>query len=90
MATRKRVRWLEAIEQILEEADQPLHSQEIARRAIQAGIVKTSGKWPEHSVQAAVWRHIREAGNPLGFEMIGGGRRERFYWLTRKGKPKKP
>lgn len=34
MATKKKLTWLKAVEKVLDDADEPLHSDEIARRAI--------------------------------------------------------
>ena len=85
---RKKMKWLDAIERVLEESDRPLHSTEIARRAIANDWVETDAQFPEHTVQAAVWRQIKKGDNPRGFVMVGLGRRGSFYWLKRKGKVK--
>jgi len=87
MAFPKRMKWLDAIEKVLEESDHPLHSNEIARIAIRNGWAVSDAMLPDHSVQAAVYRHIKD-GNSRGFVMIGSGRVERRYWLKRKGKAK--
>jgi hypothetical protein len=83
---REKLTWIEAIERVLDESDQPLHSMEIARVAIRRGWVKDKAAFPDHSVQAAVLRHIKEQGNPRGFLMVGFGRMQRRYWLKRKHK----
>ena len=44
----------EAARLILAEAGTPLHAHEIARRAIEAGLVATAGKTPEATMEAAL------------------------------------
>ncbi len=85
MAYPKRMKWLDAIEKVLEESDHPLHSNEIARIAIHNGWAVSDAMLPDHTVQAVVYRHIKDGGNRRGFVMIGSGRIERRYWLKRKG-----
>lgn len=75
--------WVEIAEKVLGESSEPLHSQEIVAKAQQKGLVRPTAKKPDHSLQAAVWRHIRE-GNDCGFVMVGTGRIGRRYWLKRK------
>jgi hypothetical protein len=86
MARVGHMKWVDAIEQVLQEAKHPLHSNEISARAIAQGIAKSDAMLPDHTVQAAVHKHIKE-GNTKGFIMIGSGRFHRRYWLQRKGNP---
>jgi HB1, ASXL, restriction endonuclease HTH domain len=76
----------EAAAKVLQSAQRPLHSREIAESVIKAGL-DLQAKSPDHSVQAAIWRHIHRDGNKLGFAMVGNGRRRRTYWLRGKRLP---
>lgn len=49
---------------VLTEAGKPLHAHEIARRALELGLVVTSGKTPQATMEAALCVAIR-ASNPL-------------------------
>jgi hypothetical protein len=80
------MRWIEAIERVLEESDEPLHSAEIARLAVQNGWAKTQAEFPDYTVQAAILRHIKDNGNAKGFVTIAKGQDGHFYWLARKTK----
>ena len=80
------MKWVEAIQKVLEESNRPLHSYEIAHIAMQKGWAKSTAMLPDHTVQAAVHKHIA-GGNGCGFVMIGEGRVSRTYWLLRKGRP---
>jgi hypothetical protein len=85
---RKTMKWIDAIEKVLEESDEPLHSDQIASIAMRNGWVKSDAMLPDHTVQAAVHKHINVQGNTKGFVMIGSGRIQRRYWLMRKPKRK--
>ena len=54
----------EAARKVLAEAGEPLHAHEIARRALAQGLVVTSGKTPEATMEAAlcVAVRVRESG----------------------------
>jgi HB1, ASXL, restriction endonuclease HTH domain len=77
----------EAAERVLRAADHPLHSHEIVKLLQKSGF-KFRGKFPDHSVQGSIWKHINESGNTLGFMMVGPGRRHRTYWLKGRRLPK--
>jgi restriction system protein len=49
----------DAARQILAEAGTPLHAHEIARRALETGLVVTSGKTPEATMEAALCVAVR-------------------------------
>jgi hypothetical protein len=85
MSYPKTLKWLDAIEKVLEESDRPLHSNEIARIAIDKGWAASDAMAPDHTVQAAVYRHIKDGANQRGFVMVGDGRVDRCYWLKSKG-----
>lgn len=74
----------EAAAQVLRKAKSPLHSHEIVERIRARGDCSFRGASPDHSVQAAIWKHINRCGNALGFEMVGRGRFKRKYWLRDK------
>ncbi|MSR60665.1 MAG: hypothetical protein EXS05_24000 [Planctomycetaceae bacterium] len=77
------MKWIDAIERVLEESETPLRSNEISEIAIRNGWVSDAAMAPDHSVQAAIWRHLNQ-GNERGFVMVGDGTRNRRYWLIRK------
>jgi HB1, ASXL, restriction endonuclease HTH domain len=82
--TTSRLGWLGIAETILEDSPEPLHSNEIVRRAVQRKLVETDTETPDHTVQAAIWRNIRTLGECSPFVMVGEGRSHRKYWLRSK------
>lgn len=80
--------WAEAARKVLERSSRPLHSKEIVAAAVREGWVSPSARSPDHSLQSAIWKHIRKQGNPFGFVMIGAGRIHRKYWLKAKQRNK--
>ena len=56
-----------AAERILEEAGEPLHANEIARRAIDRGLAATTGKTPEATFGAILAVSVKNKGNASRF-----------------------
>jgi len=77
---------LAAAEVVLRQASEPLHSAEIVKRAVETGLIRRpSGRSPDHSLQAAVWRDINERRKTTSpFVLVGDGRINRRYWLKIK------
>lgn len=46
--------FLEAAHEILKQAGQPLHHREITRRALNQGLIETSGKTPDATMRAQI------------------------------------
>ena len=66
---------------VLQMSGCPLHSTEIIKRAVKAGLIKPKGKTPDHSLQAVIWRDMH-ANQDSPFVAVGGpGPRLRKYWL---------
>jgi len=61
-----------------------MHSMEIIQYAKQKGWIDPKGKTPHHSLQAAMFRHIRLHGRASIFVMVGDVRRLRKYALHRR------
>lgn len=69
------MKWLDAIEQILSEADEQLHYGELARRIMTRSLVDTSSQTPDITVHASVGQDIRrrrERGFPPRFTIDSG------------------
>jgi HB1, ASXL, restriction endonuclease HTH domain len=82
--TPPKLRWVEVAERVLAASPEPLHSKEIVRIALKQRLVRTVGETPDHSIQAAVWKNLRDLGERSPFVMIGEGRVKRKYWLRSK------
>lgn len=63
----------EAAIKILEDSDQPLHYTEITKRAIQNGLITTTGKTPEFSLLRDISEDIRINQNESIFKKIDDG-----------------
>lgn len=57
--------------EILAQANAPLHSKEITRRALEMGILETDGATPESSMAAQIITDIRRKGNASDFIKTG-------------------
>ncbi|MBI3072588.1 MAG: restriction endonuclease [Deltaproteobacteria bacterium] len=58
--------YLEAAEKVLREAGTPLHFKEIARRALEAGLIEPKGKTPEATMGAQLYMSVRRADEKSG------------------------
>lgn len=68
--------YLEAARAVLQESGAALHSGEITRRALQAGLIVTKGKTPEATMAAQLYMAVRRAeraGEQPPFRLIGAG-----------------
>src|SRR5215213_3180889 len=66
--------YLDAAEQILQDAGQPLHYREITKRAIAKGLLETTGKTPEATMGAQLYMAVKQAlepGEPGRFRITG-------------------
>jgi hypothetical protein len=63
-------------------ARRPISSREILEFAINSKLPVFAGKTPRHSIQAAIWKHIRKHKDSP-FVMVGSGRVHRKYWLKK-------
>lgn len=50
---------------VLKDATEPLHPHEIARRALDAGLVQSSGKTPERTMEASLYVAARSKSSPI-------------------------
>jgi len=68
--------FLDAAHEILKQAGQPLHYREIARRALEQGLIESRGKTPEATMNAQLAVNIKraeEGGPPSPFVRVGQG-----------------
>ncbi|MBM3150471.1 MAG: hypothetical protein FJZ88_10675, partial [Chloroflexi bacterium] len=66
--------FLDAAHEILKQAGQPLHYREIARRAYEQGLIKSTGKTPEVTMNAQLavnTKRAEEGGPPSRFVRAG-------------------
>jgi len=69
------MKWLDAIEHVLREADEPLHYGELAKRIMKRQMVATQSKTPDITVHASVSQEIRrraDRGLPPRFTIKAG------------------
>ena len=64
---------INAIQQVLTEAGEPLHYKEITRRILAGGLWQTDGKTPEATVSAQLAVHIKNRGEKARFRRVGSG-----------------
>ena len=57
--------WQDAIVKVLEDADKPLHTDEITAAILSEGLKSTAGKTPSATVAAMISRLIREGGRDI-------------------------
>lgn len=76
MPKRAGMGFLPAAETILRRAGKPLTCREIVERAIQAGLLNSSGKTPEKTLYALFQRHLAIEGKNCKFRKVGPGKYE--------------
>jgi DNA-directed RNA polymerase delta subunit len=64
---------LKAAEQVLTEAEKPLHYQEITKRVLQRQLWTTQGKTPDQTVNARLATNIKDYGTSSRFQRTGAG-----------------
>lgn len=64
---------LNAVQQVLAKAGEPLHYKEISRRVLATGLWHTDGKTPEATISAQLTVHIKKHGKNAKFRRIGPG-----------------
>ena len=68
--------FLDAAHEILKQAGQPLHYREIAKRALEQGLIESKGKTPKATMNAQLATNIKraaEGGRPSPFVRVGRG-----------------
>jgi restriction system protein len=65
--------FLQAAEQVLRAAGAPLHYEEITRRALEQGLITTSGKTPAATLRGAIIADMRDHGSGSRFVRIQPG-----------------
>jgi len=68
--------FLDAAHEILKLAGQPLHYREIARQALERGLIESRGKTPEATMNAQLATNVKraaESGSPSRFVRVGRG-----------------
>jgi len=75
---------IEAAEKVLAEVGHLMHSMEIIQYAKRKGWIAPKGKTPHHSLQAAIFKHLRSHGKASLFVKVGGVRQLRKYDLRRR------
>jgi len=63
--------WREAIERVLQEAQEPLHYAEISERVLARGYYKTDGATPDATVNAQITGSIKHEGDKSPFVKVG-------------------
>jgi restriction system protein len=63
--------FLEAAKEVLRQAGQPLHYDEIAQRALAQGLIETKGQTPNRTLNAQISTSIRSGNSP--FVRVGRG-----------------
>jgi hypothetical protein len=76
----------QAAEQVLKEAEEPLHYREITRRMLQQQLWTAQGKTPDQTVSAGITTHIRKYGSSSPLQRTAEG----VYALRRWGLPEYP
>ena len=64
---------LEAAYEVLNEAEEPLHYEEVTRRMLERGLWQTRGKTPWATVNARIAVDIKELGQESRFLRVGRG-----------------
>ena len=72
-STPRRSAVLDAAEEVLRTAGSPLHYNEIAKRMLKARLWTTSGKTPEATVSARIYKDIADLGGSSMFLKLGRG-----------------
>lgn len=69
--------FLDAAEAILREEKRPLHFRELARLAIEGGLIESKGKTPDATMGAVLYQQVKRAagsGEPSRFRSAGRGK----------------
>jgi hypothetical protein len=69
----KKMSGLDSAAKVLAEAGEPLQCGEVAKRTLEAGLWKTSGKTPAATLHAAIIREIKAKGKESRFRKTGRG-----------------
>ena len=64
---------LSAAQKVLQDAGEPLHYQEITRRALESGIWQTRGKTPDATINAQLSVDVKKKGAASAFRRVGRG-----------------
>lgn len=64
---------IDAIQQVLSEAGEPLHYKEITRRVLAGGLWQTDGQTPEATISAQLTIHLKKHGKNARFRRVGSG-----------------
>jgi hypothetical protein len=75
------MKYIEVAERTLRENERAMHSTEIIAYAKKRGWISPRGKTPDHSLQAAIWRDMKERGRNSPFVMTSGRTLRRKYAL---------
>lgn len=67
------VGFLPSAKRVLAAARKPLTAGEIVARAVDMGLLESSGKTPANTLHALLMRHIRQDGRAAEFERVEGG-----------------
>jgi len=67
---------------------EPVGSKEILAYIRRCGYPILNGRTPRASIQAAVWKDIRERKSASCFRMLGPGRNKRKFWLSEAARKK--
>ena len=78
---------IEAAKRVLEQTGRPMHSKEIITYAKSKGWINPQGKTPDHSLQAAIFKHLKQSGSRAIFARIGEARIYRKYALRGRQYP---
>jgi hypothetical protein len=73
MTKRSEMSALDAARKILQDAEAPLHYQEITKRVLSAGLWKTNGKTPAATINAQLATNIKKNGPASAFRRAGRG-----------------
>lgn len=79
----------DAAEKILEQAKKPLHFKEIGKRALEQGLIDTSGSTPEQTMGAQIYTEIlydQKVGREGRFVKVGPGIFGLRKWETKDKK----
>jgi restriction system protein len=64
---------INAIEQVLNDAGEPLHYKEITRRVLAGGLWQTDGQTPEATISAQLTIHLKKHGKNARFRRVDSG-----------------
>jgi hypothetical protein len=73
MKTQRNISSLAAARKVLQEAEAPLHYQQITKRMLSAGLWRTNGKTPAATINAQLATNIKKNGPASVFRRVGRG-----------------